>query len=98
MIKSRRKNSKEFKEEAVQLYLNSGRTMKEVADGLGIEVYHLSTWKKEYLSDETDAFPGKGNRKGKDDELFKLQKEIADLKMENEILKKAVAIFTRSQR
>lgn len=98
MNKSRRKFTKEFKQDAVELYLNSERTMKEVADGLGVSVYHLSNWKRDYLLDKDKAFPGKGNRKDKDDELYKLKKEMADLRMENEILKKAMAIFSKQQK
>ena len=44
------------------------------------------------------AFPGNGQRKERDEEVAQLQKALRDAQMENEILKKAVAIFTRSQR
>lgn len=39
--------------------------------------------------------PGKGNLLPEDEKLRKLQQEIFDLREENEILKKAMAIFTR---
>jgi len=97
MKDSRRIFTKEFKKEAVELYLNGDRSMQEVADGLGIKIYHISNWKKEYLADKEKAFPGKGNRKDKDDEIYQLKKEIADIKMENEILKKSIAIFSKHQ-
>ena len=97
MKKKRRRFSKEFKEEAVKLYLNSEKTMQEVAESLGVEQYHIKDWKREYEKKNEKAFPGHGNRHDKNDELYKLQKELADIKLENEILKKAMAIFSREK-
>lgn len=48
-----------------------------------------------YSEHGKDAFPGKGNLRPEDEEFRKLKKEIADLKEENEILKKAMRIFSR---
>jgi transposase len=56
----------------------------------------LSRWKQEAYraakSGHIKAFPGKGNVR--DEELAQLRKEVADLRESNEILKKAMAIFT----
>jgi transposase len=41
------------------------------------------------------SFPGKGRQKPADAELKRLKKEVADLKQEKEILKKAIAIFSQ---
>ena len=49
-------------------------------------------------ADPDQAFPGNGQRKERDEEVVRLKKELKQAQMENEILKKAVAIFTRSQR
>ena len=95
MSKSRRKFTKEFKEEAVKYALNSSKTIQEIADSLGIHYNLLSRWKREYLESKEKAFPGHGNPR--DEELYRLKKEIADLKMENEILKKATVIFSREK-
>ena len=44
----------------------------------------------------TSAFPGSGNLKAEDEEMRKLRKQLADLKEENEILKKAAAYFAKN--
>lgn len=95
-MSKRRTYTKEFKEAAVRMYLDSDKTMQEVAESLGVSKYHIKDWKKSYESKD-NPFPGSGNREDKDSELYKLKKEMADLKMENEILKKAMAIFSREK-
>ena len=96
-MKTRRKFTKEFKEEAVRMVLEGERTIQEVAESIGVHPNNLSRWKTEFLEDPKQAFPGYGNRKDRDDELYRLKKEVADLKMENEILKKSIAIFSRDK-
>ena len=54
----RRKYDKEFKVEAVRLLKESGKTIKEVAENLGIYHGNLSRWKREYERDAGGAFPG----------------------------------------
>jgi len=58
----------------------------------------LCRWLSEFGTDPDQAFPGNGQRKERDEEVAHLQKALREAQMENEILKKAVAIFTRSQR
>ena len=91
----RRKHTSEFKESAIELYHNSGRTTLEVADDLGISPENLRRWLREKEKGEANnlkVFPGQGNPR--DEELARLRKENADLRETNEILKKAMAIFT----
>ena len=91
----RRKYTKDFKESAVQLYHSSGKSAYEVAEGLGIPSENLSRWIKESQEEEVSskkAFTGQGNPR--DEEVARLKKENADLRETNEILKKAMAIFT----
>ena len=96
-MKSRRKYDRQFKIDAVELLENSGKTAKEIADDLGINSNVLSRWRRELLvGDNKKAFPGKGNPR--DEELFELKKELADVKMERDILKKAVAIFSKTEK
>jgi len=92
---SRREYTKEFKRDAVLLSIENGKSIRETADNLGIHSTLLSRWRKEYEGD-SDAFRGKGNRSKEAQELFELKKEVASLKMEREILKKALAIFSKS--
>jgi transposase len=93
--KGNRKYDKQFKEEAVRLATDGGRKVAEVARSLGIHENLLHTWKRKYTEDPAGSFPGKGHLKPEDEELQKLQKENANLKEDREILKKALAIFSK---
>jgi len=92
---SRRKFDSEFKQDAVRLVIDGGRTVAEVARGLGIHENLLWKWKREYLNNGADAFPGKGRLKPEDEELRRLKRELADTREERDILKKALAVFSR---
>ena len=83
----------EFKREAVRLAKERGN-LEETARDLGIHATMLHRWKRrlETLSEREKAFPG--HRNPKDADLVRLQRELARVKEENEILKKAVGIFT----
>jgi transposase len=95
MRKARKTYTKEFKESAVELCLSGDRTIKSIADELGVHHTSLCQWvraSEEEKAGGLRAFPGKGIPR--DEELAQLRKEIADLQETNEILKKAMAIFT----
>jgi transposase-like protein len=92
--KKKRAYDKEFKLNAVQLYLKSNRSYRELGKELGIPVETLSGWIKSYKADGKEAFPGKGHVKASDEELVKLRKELAIAREERDILKKAVGIFS----
>ncbi len=93
----RRSFTEEFKRDAVQLATERGN-VSAVARDLGIHESVLNRWKRQLQQEAECAgsqgrpFPGKGNARNQ--ELAKLQRENARLKQENEILKKAVGIFT----
>lgn len=91
-MRTRRKYDRQFKIDSVELLEKSRKATKEVADELGIAYDVLSRWRRELTEKDKKAFPGKGNPR--DEELVRLRKENADLKMEREILKKALAIFS----
>lgn len=93
---SRRKYTKEFKKESVEYLKNSGKPTTQVAAELGINSNMLGRWKREYQEHEEKAFPGNGNPI--EAELVNLRKELADVKMERDILKKAVTIFSKEQK
>ena len=93
--KTRRKFSQSFKEDAVRLVLDDGRTLVSVSEGLGINVNMLSKWKQAYLARGSDAFPGKGRFHEKDEELRRLSRELKQVTQEREILKKALAFFSQ---
>jgi len=86
---------KEFKIEAVQLASELGNTQAQVQRELGIGQGVISRWKRELKADSEHAFPGKGHLKPQDDELRQLTRENERLRRERDILKKAVAIFSK---
>jgi len=84
--------------EAAKLSYNSDKPVEEIAESLGVSQSSLNRWRQEFRADPDQAFPGNGQRKERDEEMARLQKELKQAQLENEILKKAMAIFTRSQR
>ena len=97
MSSTRKTYTREFKVEAAKLSYNSDKPVEEIAESLGISQSSLNRWRKEYGADPKQAFPGNGQLKGRDEEMVRLKKDLKQAQMENEILKKAVAIFTQSQ-
>lgn len=94
MSDSRTKYSKEYKMEAVNLAMDEDRTIKSVAEDLGINYPTLCRWKREYEKRGEKAFPGNGNKYVEDEEKEKLKKELAEVKLEKDILKKTLSIIT----
>lgn len=90
--------SREFKIEAVRLSYISEKGVEAVAEELGISRSTMYRWRKEFGADPDQAFPGKGQRTEKDAEIARLKKELREARMENEILKKAAAIFAKTKR
>ena len=97
-MERRRKYDRQFKIEAVRLVTEEGRKAAEVARNLGIHVNLIYLWKKQLAEDPKEAFPGLGNLKSSDAELRQLQRELSDVKEERDILKKALAIFSKKRR
>ena len=96
----RRSFTDEFKRDAVRLAVERGN-VSAVARDLGINESVLNRWKRQLQQEGQQPgsagsgarpFPGRGN--ARDEEMAKIQRENARLKQENEILKKAVGIFT----
>lgn len=92
---ARRSFDKEFKLSAVKLVLESEKSVESIASELGISSNSLFNWKRKYLEDAKNAFPGKGHLKPEQEELRKKDREIARLIMERDILKKAIAYFAK---
>jgi transposase len=92
MINNRKTYTDEFKREAVRLSEERGN-LSAVARDLGIDHSSLRKWKRSLQSDGDAAFPGKGIPQNA--ELAQLLRENARLREDNEILKKAVGIFTK---
>ena len=95
MSEKRKTYDKEFKLSAVKMIVEGGMSLSEVSRDLGINENSLHKWKKDYLSDQQNAFPGKGRFKPEEEELRKLKKQLSRVTMERDILKKAIGYFSK---
>jgi transposase len=66
-----------------------GVAVVQAARDLGLNATVLARWVREHAADPVHAFPGEGQQKPDDAELTRLRREVAKLKMERDILKKA---------
>ena len=98
MGSNRRQYDKQFKIEAVRLVTQGGKRATEVARDLGIHVNLIYNWQKQLLEDGQVAFPGHGKLKPADEELRRLKRQLTDVEEERDILKKALAIFSKKPR
>lgn len=91
--------TREFKLEAVRLLESGTKGGSEIAMELGIRRNQLYKWQQEIqLKGAETAFPGKGSRKNvsnEADENARLKRELARVKEERDILKKAITFITR---
>src|SRR3989304_6551697 len=88
-MEKQRKYDREFKLNAVKLYREGVGSLIKVSADLGIPMTTLAAWVKEFKENGEDSFPGSGSLKPCNEELFRLRKELADVKQERDILKKA---------
>lgn len=90
---------KAFKEQAVQLSHQRGN-ISAVARELGISSSQLSKWCREQETYKTNSFPGRGIERLTDEqrELKELRKQLKDKELDLEILKKAIAFFSRADK
>jgi len=93
--KVQKRYEEEFKRQAVELVIHSGKTQAQIARELGVSEYSLTLWKREYLG---YVRPGQldGKQMSPEEMLEKIrqqQSEIEYLKRQREILKKAMSIL-----
>lgn len=97
MKKTRRRYDREFKLQAVKLVEEKNQLLSEVARNLGININVLSRWRKEFREKSEKAFL-EGPLTPEQIEIRRLKKELADVKTDRAILKKALAIFSVPQK
>jgi transposase len=85
----------EYKGEIVKLVTEQNKTKTEVARSIGVSEATIRDWVKKFSQYGKEGFPGSGKLRPDDKELKDLKNKIKDLEMENEILKKAMTIFSR---
>jgi len=94
MSRVRRKFSKEYREEAVKLVIDTARPTAQVARELGLNEGTLGNWvnayRHEHASDEPELTVSERAR------LREAERELREVRMENEFLKKAAAYFAQT--
>ena len=85
--------TEEFKKTIVELYENGNKNKSELAREYGTSEGNVRAWIKKYGTLKTSTGETTNN-----DEILKLKKELQQVQLENEILKKAVAIFSKEQK
>ncbi len=91
MPRTRPPYPEEFRREAVEL-VRLGRSMRDVAESLGVSAQTLRNWSKQI---DVDAGRREGLSSDDQEELTKLRRRVRVLEQEREILKKAAAFFAK---
>ncbi len=91
----KRKFTKEFKFETVKLFTERGVSIAQAARDLDLAEGVLRRWVREAAKAPVTAFPGNGQQRTELAEIAALKKEVAKLKAERDILKKAAAFFAK---
>jgi transposase len=90
----RKKYTEEFRREAVRVVENRGeRTVRDVAESLGVAEGLLHSWRVKYADTVASVREARGETP--EEELKRLRGEVAQLKRDREILKKAAAFFAK---
>lgn len=89
-----RKFTQEYRDEAVKLVIETGRPIVEVARDLGINEGTLGNWVIKYRTEHPASEDLNISERAR---LKELEKEVAELKLEREFLKKAAAFFAKEQ-
>jgi transposase len=71
-----------------------GKARRQIED-LGVHPTQLRSWVKALADDPQHSFPGQGQMKPEQSEIARLKREVAKLKAERDILKKAAAYFAK---
>jgi len=94
-MRTRRKYTDEFKREAVRLASSPGSSIASVATDLGIDRSVVADWVKKTRQGRYEPTPGKPLKTESQGELEQLRRELAKVKMERDILKKALGYFAK---
>lgn len=96
MLERRRKYSADFKREAMEYALHSDKSLVEIERELGITKGLLRQWTRRARLQGEKALNGEGEFSPGSEEIRRLKREIESLQLDNEILKKAIAICTQT--
>src|SRR5712692_6795302 len=91
--RTRRSFTADYKTGAVRLVLDEGKTVAGVARDLGLTESSLRNWVEQSRADRTKGKTGLTTAER--EELARLRREVRELRMERDVLKKAAALFPK---
>jgi transposase len=94
-LATRRAFTQEYRDQAVNLVLHSGRTIRDVAKTIGVHEITLGKWVSK--AKEGESGPDKDLSETERAELARLRKEIVTLRMERDFAKKVATWFAKQQ-
>ncbi len=97
MARKRRKFTKEYKAEVVQLIKQGSKSVAQVARDLDLTESSLHAWLKQHEIDAGNG-PAGALTTAERQELTQLRRRVRELQMERDILKKATAFFAKESR
>ena len=92
----RKRYDADFKRESLRLADTSGKTDRQIERDLGLYQGAILRWRDELEAGPIDAFPGTGHQKPLEEEVRRLLRELDIAREERDILKKVVAIFSKT--
>src|SRR5215218_930408 len=93
--------SREFKLETLRLLKSSGKTKADLERELGLYPGQIRLWERAFNREGGNverleqAFPGTGHQSDAEAEVSRLKRELEIVRQERDILKKAIAIFSK---
>lgn len=102
-MSSKKVYTREFKLETLRLLKSSGKTKADLERELGLYGGQIHLWERAFnkeggnVARVEQAFPGTGHQNDAEAELSRLRRELEIVRQERDILKKAIAIFSRTQ-
>ncbi len=92
--RTRNSYDRDFKVSAMKLIIDKHQSVAKVSRDLGVNQNTLHQWKRSFLEDSRNCFPGNGKVTDYEDEMCRLKRELELVKEERDILKKVVGIFS----
>jgi transposase len=94
----RRRYTREFKLQALDMAETSGKSVAQIEDELGLAPGMIYRWNWQFQQVGKEAYQGKGKLADNEQELRRLKREVEQLREERDILKKAVGIFSQEKK
>jgi transposase len=92
--------TREFKLETLRLLRSGGKTKADLERELGLYPGQIRLWERAFNREGSkveQAFPGTGHQSDAEAEVSRLKRELEIVRQERDILKKAIAIFSKTQ-